>query len=394
MKKLLLSTVAIAAAATVSAQCTPIDCSATLPNYGGTCDSMLADGNVNVAYSDFESFVLTDNCFDAGQIDPSQSGTDIKILNIDNFAFSGLPAGCTAATNAASYQPPSGSYTTGCFSVNGTPTEIGVFNVTIDFLADVETCGFITITLNDNDASYVLWMTVSPDPTWTIPATSFCETDAAVALTVTGTNGGVFSGPGVSGTSFDPAVAGPGAHSLWYHISAQEGAAIAPASDSLEIIVNVASSAGGTVYADTDNDGFGDPNNSQSVSGCTIPAGYVLNSDDCDDTNNAINPNATDIPDNGVDEDCSGADATTASITEVEMGNVTVFPNPTSGSVTIFAGKDLVNKSYMVINQAGQVVAHGVMSGVKTDINIEHVENGMYFLMIEGTSATTKFVKQ
>ena len=40
---------------------------------------------------------------------------------------------------------------------------------------------------------------------------------------------------------------------------------------------------------------------------------------DCDDRNAAINPNADDIPDNGIDEDCSGADATLASVAPVPM---------------------------------------------------------------------------
>lgn len=62
-----------------------------------------------------------------------------------------------------------------------------------------------------------------------------------------------------------------------------------------------------TYYADTDNDGFGDLNT--TTISCSQPNGYVTNSTDCDDTNNAINPNATDIPVNGIDEDCSGSDA-------------------------------------------------------------------------------------
>ncbi len=58
-----------------------------------------------------------------------------------------------------------------------------------------------------------------------------------------------------------------------------------------------------TYYADTDTDGFGDPNVSQSTCDGT-PTGYVTDNTDCDDTNTAVNPGATEVPYNGIDDDC------------------------------------------------------------------------------------------
>jgi len=59
-----------------------------------------------------------------------------------------------------------------------------------------------------------------------------------------------------------------------------------------------------TYYADVDADGFGDASN--SVSTCDgAPAGYTLNTTDCDDNNAAVNPAAVEIC-NTIDDDCNG----------------------------------------------------------------------------------------
>ena len=58
-----------------------------------------------------------------------------------------------------------------------------------------------------------------------------------------------------------------------------------------------------TWYADTDTDGYGDPGSPANA--CLWPSGYVANPDDCDDTDIAINPSATEAC-NGYDDDCDG----------------------------------------------------------------------------------------
>ncbi len=56
-------------------------------------------------------------------------------------------------------------------------------------------------------------------------------------------------------------------------------------------------------YVDNDGDGFGDPN--QSSRGCVVQTGHVIDSTDCDDANNSVNPGASEIC-NGSDDNCDG----------------------------------------------------------------------------------------
>ncbi len=58
-----------------------------------------------------------------------------------------------------------------------------------------------------------------------------------------------------------------------------------------------------TYYEDSDGDTYG--NASVSLSSCSQPAGYVLDSSDCDDIDATINPSATEACD-GIDNNCDG----------------------------------------------------------------------------------------
>jgi hypothetical protein len=46
-------------------------------------------GRVGTAYSDFESFHITTACFDAVVISPANAGTNIRIVRVDNFTYTG-----------------------------------------------------------------------------------------------------------------------------------------------------------------------------------------------------------------------------------------------------------------------------------------------------------------
>jgi hypothetical protein len=56
-----------------------------------------------------------------------------------------------------------------------------------------------------------------------------------------------------------------------------------------------------TYYQDNDGDTYGNPAVSQQA--CSEPTGYVLDNTDCDDSNENVNPAATEVC-NGIDDDC------------------------------------------------------------------------------------------
>lgn len=85
-------------------------------------------------------------------------------------------------------------------------------------------------------------------------------------------------------------------------------------------------------YQDADSDGFGDE--THMMIACTQPAGYVSDNTDCNDNNASVNPDATDINGNSIDENCDGVDGNLG-IDEFDNAAVVVFPNPGSAFVNV-----------------------------------------------------------
>lgn len=83
-----------------------------------------------------------------------------------------------------------------------------------------------------------------------------------------------------------------------------------------------------TWYLDADSDGFGDPN--QAIQSCDTPESFVLNSEDCNDTDGLINPQAVELC-NSLDDDCDNEiDEGTDLLTWYEDSDGDLYGNPDS----------------------------------------------------------------
>lgn len=79
-----------------------------------------------------------------------------------------------------------------------------------------------------------------------------------------------------------------------------------------------------TLYLDYDGDGFGDPGVAQVT--CFSPTGWVADTSDCDDLDPAVNPDGTEVCNDGIDDDCDGL-ADDADDSLDESTTVQTFPD-------------------------------------------------------------------
>ncbi len=144
-----------------------------------------------------------------------------------------------------------------------------------------------------------------------------------------------------------------------------------------------------TYYADADSDTYGNADVSITVEGAA-PAGYVENNLDCDDTDPAIYPGATEVL-NGKDDDCDDLiDEGLVSIADLNANGVAVaiYPVPANSNVTIEIMSLLSgnNASLEIFNTTGQVVyAEQLVLSTTTltkQINFETMSSGLYIVKL------------
>ena len=98
--------------------------------------------------------------------------------------------------------------------------------------------------------------------------------------------------------------------------------------------------------------------------------------EDCNDYDGSIFPDAVDIPNNGIDENCDGEDGT-VSTTELSGFNVKVYPNPVKGLLNVESDEPILR--IQLIDLAGQ----HLRSSQTTQLDVSQLSEGLYFLKIE-----------
>ncbi len=157
-------------------------------------------------------------------------------------------------------------------------------------------------------------------------------------------------------------------------------------------------------FADLDGDGFGNPDGMGVF--CVVPADFVENNwdcndtslmyfdfdgdsfgvdslvscgafviGDCDDDNFEINPDAIEIADNSVDEDCDGSMPN--QISYLGIKSTVVFPNPTTGLIY----SDGIGQFTAIYDTHGQLIREFVSPEENCDLRA--MADGYYWLRLD-----------
>ncbi|MFK7787255.1 MAG: T9SS type A sorting domain-containing protein, partial [Crocinitomicaceae bacterium] len=185
------------------------------------------------------------------------------------------------------------------------------------------------------DTSDVINLTINPNPTvgFGTLGNAFCEDDGTTPILNPTPSGGSYTGSGISGTDFDPSVAGIGAHTLYYDYTDGNGCSGVdsltvdvypqPTSPTITLsgdVLCVPSGGTGTIYE-------------WSLDGIVVATGP----DTCYTAlaNGVYSVNCTSA------EGCTSDESTTQTVSGIGLDEyflnqaITVSPNPTNGIVTV-----------------------------------------------------------
>ena len=139
-------------------------------------------------------------------------------------------------------------------------------------------------------------------------------------------------------------------------------------------------STGSTFYADSDGDGYGDAD--ATLLSCDVPSGYTSDDQDCDDDDAGVSPSATDVPQDGIDQDCSGSDAPYG-VTDLVVGDLVIteiMQNPAAVSDSAGEWFEIYNLSGGQVDLDGLYV-YDLGSNAFTVSGTVLVEDGEYAVL-------------
>jgi hypothetical protein len=132
-------------------------------------------------------------------------------------------------------------------------------------------------------------------------------------------------------------------------------------------------------YIDNDNDNYG---TGSAITFCQNPGtGYSTVNTDCNDSNGAIHPGATEIANNGIDENCDGTD-NYLGIEENAASQIAVYPNPSNGLFTIELGEYSGNATINCTDLNGKVIYNSNITTNSAVIDLTTLKMGTYLLNI------------
>jgi hypothetical protein len=135
-------------------------------------------------------------------------------------------------------------------------------------------------------------------------------------------------------------------------------------------------------FTDADGDTYG-VGVAQSL--CSDPGpGYAILIGDCDDSNPAAYPGATEIANNGVDENCDLTD-NYAGISSVFTTQFTVFPNPTNGEIRLSLNSE-TKGSISISNLQGETLLNQAITSQVMTLDLSGFAAGIYLIALKSDS--------